>query len=313
MKQSNIPVIVFSVIAFLMLLTVVTCAVFITAYHIKYRNEESPGASPSEPVQTTETAPSTENTETPFVTPSPDETQPDPATPTPPPSKSETPSIVIEKPYVLKKTSDAGSLYQDSLTFLGDSTTYHLIKNKVLKDGEDTNQVWFGASGTLSLPFATSNDLFDRLNAKQSEGLPLAEMAKQKHPQILVVTLGAGVSSELSEENFKKAYNAVIDTVLAASPKTKIICQSIYPVCRTGSALGTITNPSIVKANGWISDCVSQQFEKGRSVYYLDTNSVLKDIEGYLPDSYSNGDGIHLTAAAYEIILENIRTHKIPD
>lgn len=312
MKQSNIPAIIFSVIAFLLLLTVLVCSVVLIAFHV-----QNPDVRPSDakPSQTAETAASPTPVET-----TPKETLPPSATPSPASQTPESPTgqstlptpIVADKPYVLKQTSDAGLGYQDRFVFLGDSTTYHMIINEVLPDGQNTRQVWFGAKGTLSLPFATSNDLFDRMNAPASEGKTLDVMVKEKRPEFIFITLGAGISSEYNKEKFTLLYNDVIDTVLENSPSTTVVCNTIYPVCRTGSALGSINNPDIDKANGWIEECVKAHYENGQKVYYIDSNSILKDAEGYLPGSYSNGDGLHLNVQGYAIILENLRKHKVP-
>ena len=308
LKQSSIPVIIFSVIASLLLIVALACGVFLIARKVSAPSTVTPTPTP------TQTQTPSESSPTPTITLTSETPTPTVNTPTPSPSETTEPTkpIIVEDPCMLKATGDAGLTYQDSITFLGDSTTYHMIINKVLSDGESTHQVWFGANGTLSLPFATTNDLFDTLGAPVSAGKTLETLAKEKKPQILVITLGAGVSPEFNEQKFKQAYNLVIDTVLAASPSTKIICNSIYPVCRTGSAIGNINNPDIKKANRWILECASDHYAAGKAVYYLDSFSVLVDIEGYLPDALSNGDGLHLTAAGYELILENLRKHKIP-
>jgi hypothetical protein len=47
--------------------------------------------------------------------------------------------------------------------------------------------------------------------------------------------------------------------------------------------------------------------------YYLDTQSVLKDGNNCLKNEYCNSnDGIHLGKNAYEVILQYIRTHAVP-
>ena len=39
---------------------------------------------------------------------------------------------------------------------------------------------------------------------------------------------------------------------------------------------------------------------------------VLEDEEGFLPEAYQNGDGIHFNAHSCGIVLEYIRTHALP-
>ena len=51
---------------------------------------------------------------------------------------------------------------------------------------------------------------------------------------------------------------------------------------------------------------MSSSFDKTK---YLDTVSVLRDAEGYLPESYQSGDGLHLKGSTYRIILDYVRTH----
>ena len=88
---------------------------------------------------------------------------------------------------------------------------------------------------------------------------------------------------------------------------TKIILQSIYPVARSWEKTKSINNERIRAANGWV-----QRVAEDCGIYYLDTISVLADEEGYLPEAYQNGDGIHLNADSCGIVLDYIRTHALP-
>ena len=56
-----------------------------------------------------------------------------------------------------------------------------------------------------------------------------------------------------------------------------------------------------------------QDIARECNVYYLDTESVLKDENGYLRSEYSVGDGIHISREGYQVILQFIRTHPIPE
>ena len=67
-----------------------------------------------------------------------------------------------------------------------------------------------------------------------------------------------------------------------------------------------------MKANTWIEDICEELYKSGKSVYYLDTYSVLVNEEGYLPENYSNGDGLHLSPAGFSAVLSNIRKHRLP-
>ena len=73
-----------------------------------------------------------------------------------------------------------------------------------------------------------------------------------------------------------------------------------------------ITNENISKANRWIKNVVKSNYESGKAVYYLDSYSQLIGEDGYLPATYTNGDGLHLSDSALKAVLELIRTHRIP-
>ena len=68
-------------------------------------------------------------------------------------------------------------------------------------------------------------------------------------------------------------------------------------------------------ANGWIRDLVSEYYNKGKAIYYLDTYNKLLDEHGeYMDLDYKNSasDGIHLNKTGHKVVLKNLRTHMIP-
>ena len=69
-----------------------------------------------------------------------------------------------------------------------------------------------------------------------------------------------------------------------------------------GRESAAITNGMVDAANLTV-----QQIAEKRGLVYLNVNPLLKDAEGYLaPKFCSSADGIHLTAAAYDVILKNL-------
>lgn len=207
---------------------------------------------------------------------------------------------------VLGETADAGQSYIDKLTFLGDSTTYGLwyYSNEApLLTGElESEQVWTPSSGTLAL--FNYNTATVRCPTPDGPEISIAEAAALKKPEYLVITLGVNGVSDMSEDYFKECYTGVINAVLGASPNTKIICNSIYPVGRNYAQLSSINNDKINAANEWIKEVAA-----ATGTRYSDTCSVLKDSEGWLRDDYQNGDYIHLNATGFTVVLEYLRTH----
>lgn len=205
---------------------------------------------------------------------------------------------------VLAETADAGQAYIDKIVFLGDSTTYGLRAYKMLAGGKDTTQVWTPKTGTLTLSQASFVTIF---YPETDEELTIADAVAKKKPEYLVITLGVNGVAFMKEDYFKSEYKKIIDSVQTASPDTKIICQSIFPVAKSYARLDSINNDLIDAANKWICEIAAEC-----GVKYLDTNSALRDADGWLPEDYHNGDGMHLQTNSFTIELNNIRTHAWP-
>lgn len=214
-----------------------------------------------------------------------------------------------EQPIVsclLPETADAGQDYLDKIVFLGDSTTYSFLYYGKLSGGTSSTQVWTPASRTLTLDHALTTTI---LYPETDEEILLSEALALKKPEILVITLGVNGISYMEEEYFTSVYTKLIGLVQTNSPDTKIILQSIFPVATNWEKTTSINNEKIIRANGWI-----QNVADSCAVRYLDTISVLAvDEEGYLPQSYQNGDGLHLSPDACDIVLQYIRTHALPE
>ena len=205
----------------------------------------------------------------------------------------------------LGQTPDAGIEYQDSLVFVGDSLTAHLINRGVLTGGTNTKQVWRSESNMINLNSEVTSAKI--IFPGTGEKMTIAEAAGEAKPAVLVITLGTdwGVAY-LSEAEFKDCYGKLVKAVQKESPKTKVVLQSIFPVTASCSSLD---NAKIDTANKWVKAVAAEN-----ECYYLDTQSVLKDENNCLKAEYCNSaDGIHLGTNAYQIILGYIRTHAVPD
>ncbi len=202
---------------------------------------------------------------------------------------------------VLGETEDAGQEYIDKLTFLGDSTTYGLKYYEVLSGGKNTTQVWTPASGTLTLyNYATATIVFP----EDGQEISIVDAVTRKQPEYLVITLGVNGVAEMDEDWFKQDYTALVQSIQAASPDTKIICNSIYPVENDYEHINSINNTNIPQANEWI-----KAVAEATGCKYADSASVLKAEDGSLREDYGNGDGIHLNADGFNAVLEYLRTH----
>lgn len=201
----------------------------------------------------------------------------------------------------LGETPDAGQEYIDRMIFLGDSTTNGLREYGVLSDGKNTTQVWTPSSGTLTLSFQSTATI---VYPDDGTEITIVEAVTRKQPDVLVITLGVNGVSFMDEQSFKSEYKALVESIQRASPNTKIICNSIYPVENDYIYIADINNENIPRANGWIYDVAVET-----GTHYTDSASVLKNADGSLNESYGNGDGIHLCADGYNRVLDYLRTH----
>ena len=208
-----------------------------------------------------------------------------------------TPSVTL-----LAQTGDMGQNYLDQIVFLGGSTTYGLYSYGLLPH----QQVWTPATGTMSL-FNWAAETIDYYPAGSDASQPMSipDCASAAQPAYLVITLGINGISILNEEQFKEYYSSLVQAIQAASPNTRIMCQSIYPVVDDLAPSG-INNESVTAANGWIYEIAAQT-----GTGYLATHDALVNAEGALSEDYLDpgSDGIHFNASGYSAILQYIRTH----
>lgn len=211
----------------------------------------------------------------------------------------------VSVPTILGETDDAGDDYINRLTFLGDSTTYGLKAYKMLADGKNTKQVWTSSSASLSLNKILEKKIVYPENGKE---MTVSEAAENAKPEYLVITLGVEGVTFLDEEGFKEQYTALVEAVKNASPDTKIILQSIFPVnSETFSNPDKLNNDLIDKANGWVLEIA-----ESTGVHYLDTQSVLKNSDGGLDKKYDNGgNGINLNDTGFGVVLDYIKKHAL--
>lgn len=205
----------------------------------------------------------------------------------------------------LELTGDAGREYLDKIIFLGDSTTYGIgyYYRHGYTDLCPFSQVWTPKSGTMNLwDYDTAKIVYPPTGKE----MLIQDAAKLAQPEILLITLGVNGISSLDEEGFKEDYSALIRNILEVSPDTRIILNSIYPVADSWKAQKSINNKKITAANGWIEALAGEL-----GLRYLNSFETLA-VEGKLPESAHNGDGLHLTGESFGKVMTYIRTHALP-
>lgn len=206
---------------------------------------------------------------------------------------------------VIPEGEDAGQEYLDRIVFLGDSITYGLKRYSMLSGGYNTKQIWTPKIGTLTLAYVMSASIYYPEYGKE---ISIQEAVAAKKPDIMVITLGMNGVSFMKEAYFKSVYTQLVEMIQETSPETKIILQSIMPVARSYEKQISINNKKIAQANVWIA-----QVAKDCGVYYVNTITSLLAEDGYMPEAYQNGDGMHFNKDGYTLMLDYLRRHSYPE
>lgn len=216
----------------------------------------------------------------------------------------------LRRTALLRETEDYGGDYIDSFVFFGESTTYHMKNRGVLSGGTETKQILADKSGTAILDENTYK--MQILHPGNKQLMPIHDVLKDIKPKYLVLTFGlngAVQNVKRGREYFTSCYKKLIDTVRSASPDTKIILQSCFPVAENMDMTNySVTqgqlNERIKTLNGWTMELADSE-----GLRYLNTYEALTDKSGNLKLEYQAGDGHHLTKDAYIVVLNYIRTH----
>lgn len=210
---------------------------------------------------------------------------------------TDTPASSENTSVELGETADMGQEYIDKFYFLGDSTTNGLAHYEIV----DKTHVWTPTNGTLTLDHWNIVMVYDRNTATE---MMITDAVSAVKPEYLLITLGVNGVSFMTEDSFSLYYEELVNAIKEASPDTKIILNSVYPVSVNYNTASGITNPKIDVANGWI-----KKIAENTGVKFLNSSVILKDESGNLIESYHNGDFIHPSADTYKLIIDYIRTH----
>lgn len=129
-------------------------------------------------------------------------------------------------------------------------------------------------------------------------------------PENLYIMMGMnGVAWDINND-MTSEIGTFIDNVKASLPAVNIYLMSVTPVsaereAKASAADGKILNSQIDDFN---SSLLSLADEK--NIHYLDINSYLKGSNGCLPSDVTS-DGIHISKAVYEDILDYILSHTV--
>ncbi|MFY9198164.1 MAG: GDSL-type esterase/lipase family protein [Acutalibacteraceae bacterium] len=200
----------------------------------------------------------------------------------------------------VQESKQASSDYFDDAVFFGDSLTYGMIGNFFV---DDENII---ACKGASIKAMTGKVT---LSGKEDKGVVNAiGKVVEQNPKKIYIMLGINGLAWMTTQQVIDDYEELIDKMKLANPNAKIYIQSIFPVSEyKNQSDNRYDNLKINKINNALLNLACK-----KEVYYLDTNSLLKDEAGNLSNRFTNiYDGIHINKDAYNLWYDYLCNHTV--
>lgn len=196
----------------------------------------------------------------------------------------------------LKETKEASDDYIDNIIFAGDSMALYYVINEQIPGTRLWHQISITPETALTSPIYINHIDTDKTFIQNFEIYK---------PDMVIMTLGTNSAAYMSPEYFYEKYVELVKGIKKASPNTKLIIQSIPPIDkRFDESTSGITNDKINKLNYYIGKMCEEL-----DVKFLDSAPSLKDENGQCKSGYCREDGIHLTKAGQEVLMDFAKTH----
>lgn len=201
----------------------------------------------------------------------------------------------------LKETEDGGDEYIDNIIFAGDSMALYYVINDTIPGAQLWHQISITPETALTSPI-----YINHIDTKKT----FVENFEIKKPEMVIMTLGTNSAAYMSPEYFYEKYTELIKKIQKASPKTKLIIQSIPPVdSYWDDENGSINNDKINKLNYYIGKMCEEL-----DIKFLNSAPAMKDENGTCKKGYCReDDGIHPTEKGSKVLIEYARTHMYKD
>jgi len=177
------------------------------------------------------------------------------------------------------------------IVFLGDSITENYQLNEYFKD-VNVNMINKGVNANITL------DVLRRLD----------DVVSLKPSKIFIMIGTNDVWGGFPDEFIISNYTSILDRIKQECPFTKIYVQSIVPMGANQLAANIMA--SIEKIDRLNNELAAISEVNGYN--YIDIGVLFKDSKGELAPVYTT-DGIHLSAKAYELWTQTIKSMVIDD
>ncbi|MDR2654726.1 MAG: GDSL-type esterase/lipase family protein [Oscillospiraceae bacterium] len=186
--------------------------------------------------------------------------------------------------------------YLDDAAFLGDSVTEGM-KMHNMSDAVIVSATSMSTAGVMSKPI------------DEYGGMTLLDKLNSVGAKKIYVMLGANEIGGSSMDVFIERYGMILDSIKEHNPGAAVYVQSVTPVTKAyDSGRHYLNKADIDEANRRLLELA-----KEKKVFFIDVNAVLSDDEGYLPNDASPKDGVHFGAAYFNMWIDCLLTHVVPD
>lgn len=201
--------------------------------------------------------------------------------------------VVSNKINPVPESAQQTTEYLAKAAFCGDATTYRFLTNGLL--GADN----VFASEALNLENYRST-YFDY----QGDKLLLLSILRAANCPIYLM-FGTETLASISPEQASAMFSDLVDNVKAVAPESKVFILSIPPVTASAEKL----KKPILNSNIDIYNSKLLEIANTANVYFVDTNTALKNNEGRLDTALAEDDGIHLNAEGQTKLINYILSH----
>ena len=126
----------------------------------------------------------------------------------------------------------------------------------------------------------------------------------ERQPSRILIAFGVNAIPLMTDEEFMEEYDILVDQLVAVSPDSKIVIQSILPVANWKYLeMPSLTNENIDYHNALLED-----YAEENGYTFFDISDYFKDETGALDYTYDAGDGLHFNQTFYHAYLELLTT-----
>jgi len=199
----------------------------------------------------------------------------------------------------IKKYISVDDSYFDDALFIGDSRMVGLSQYCQDIDARAT----FYAKKSLSI-YNIRDDKW--IETEDGDEISLAEALETNHFSKIYIMVGINELGRGDENDFRQAYQDVINQIQSAEPDAYIFINSIMHVSKEKNETDELYNNTNIDLR---NDAI-KSLEDKQNIFYLNINEAVDDEEGNL-DAETTTDGVHLKGACYEPWHEYLLSHGV--